>query len=73
MDLRLYSLASVAAILEAEEQHVLDWLAAGNFPAPVSLPNGEQRWTSAELEAWISKLPAAERVDSRAAQDQQAA
>ncbi|QEL17578.1 helix-turn-helix transcriptional regulator [Limnoglobus roseus] len=73
MELRLYSLANVATILDADEQDVLDWLAAGRFPSPISLPNGEQRWKSYDLEAWILELPVVHQDGKLSSQDHQAA
>lgn len=57
MDTRLYSLESVAAILDTDEAEVLAWVAAGEFPAPVLLPNGQRRWASDAVARWIGDRP----------------
>lgn len=63
MDTRLYSLESVAAILDTMDANVLAWVLSGDFPPPLVLPDGERRWTSQAVERWIDERPT-ERPDA---------
>lgn len=60
MSLRLLSQQTVATMLEISVKTLRRWVHDGEFPPPVSLPNGLTRWNSAAVEAWIStRMPEA--------------
>jgi predicted DNA-binding transcriptional regulator AlpA len=57
---KLLSIGSVADALDVSDKTIRRWLAAGNFPRPVVLPNGEYRWHDYAIQSWAATLLPAE-------------
>ena len=53
---RLLPLRALTRLLAVEEATIRDWIAAGRFPAPVCLPDGQERWRSSAVTAWQALL-----------------
>jgi predicted DNA-binding transcriptional regulator AlpA/biotin operon repressor len=53
---RLLPLRALTRLLAVEEATIRDWIAAGRFPAPVALPDGQERWRSSAVTAWQASL-----------------
>ena len=60
---RLLSLSAVARRLGVSERRVRRWVRAGQFPAPMILPDGCRRWRLSDVNGWIDALPTAELVE----------
>lgn len=58
---RLLPLRALTRLLAVEEATIRDWIAAGRFPAPVCLPDGQERWRSSAVMAWQAVLGMATR------------
>jgi predicted DNA-binding transcriptional regulator AlpA len=55
---RLLSLRALCRLLTVSPTTVRAWVAAGQFPSPVTLPNGRYRWRASEVAAWMTTLTA---------------
>jgi predicted DNA-binding transcriptional regulator AlpA len=53
---RLLPLRALSRLIAVEEATILAWVEQGQFPAPVTLPNGEPRWRSSAVTAWQALL-----------------
>lgn len=69
----LLSLTTIARQLDVSERRVLRWLRAGQFPAPVELPDGGRQWRAASVAAWVAELPTAQRRIATAPTEQRTA
>jgi predicted DNA-binding transcriptional regulator AlpA len=53
---RLLTLRAVARLLAVTRATLREWLARGDFPAPVILHDGVRRWRSSAVTAWLAAL-----------------
>ena len=53
---RLLTLRTLARLLAVPRSRLLDWIASGEFPRPVELPDGCQRWRLSTVRAWLADL-----------------
>ena len=67
---RLLPLRALTRLLAVEEAAILAWIVAGQFPSPVTLPNGELRWRSCAVAAWQATLGAAREHRAALAREQ---
>ncbi|CAN5639647.1 hypothetical protein BH11PLA2_BH11PLA2_18140 [soil metagenome] len=56
--IRLLSIRRVAELCDVSPKTIRRWLAAGQFPQPVELPNSDLRWLLPVVEGWILTRPA---------------
>lgn len=50
------TIAEVAHRLSTTSAKVAEWAEAGDFPAPVALPDGEWRWVKRDVNSWMDSL-----------------
>lgn len=60
---RLLTLRAVARLLAVSRAKLREWLARGDFPAPVILHDGVRRWRSSAVTAWLAALQRPRRVN----------
>jgi predicted DNA-binding transcriptional regulator AlpA len=62
---RLLPLRALTRLLSVSAATIRGWIIAGEFPSPIELPNGRERWRASEVAIWQARLGEPTRVDKQ--------